>query len=139
MACVERKVEEIRNAGVHAGVTYDLAGGVNQIGISQLVYLLVEVAQRLRSRQECVPALRHGERSCVGGLTVELQAVVEHSEHAVDNADIVSGVLEDRTLLDVGLEHIHVLLRRDTILPVALESRLLQRLAERRLVVENAL
>ena len=75
----------------------------------------------------------------MGGLTVELKTVVEHSEHAVDNADIVSGVLEDRTLLDVGLEHIHVLLRGNTILPVALESRLLQRLAERRLVVENAL
>lgn len=44
-------------------------------------------------------------------LTVEFQSVVEHAEYTVNNADIVSCVLKDRTLLDVGLEHIHVFFR----------------------------
>lgn len=86
----------------------DLLYGVGRTLAVKRVDLFVKITQRFGGGVQCVAAFRHGESSGVNRLTVEFNAVIEHSEHAVHNSYIFAVVLENRTLLNVRFKHILV-------------------------------
>ena len=139
MAGIKGEVKVVRHAGVDTGVADHLAGGVDQIRDVQLVDLLMEINKRLGRRQKGVVPLGHGEGAGVDGLAVEFQPVIEHSQHTVHHADVIAVVLQNGALLDVGLKHILVFLRAQTVLLVALEAGGLQRLTEGLGGIQNGL
>ena len=47
MSCIEGKVYEIRYTGVYARVANDLTSGIHQITVTQLIDLLMQIAQCL--------------------------------------------------------------------------------------------
>ena len=124
---------------MYARVTNDLARCVYKIAVAELVNLLMQIAYRLRCSKESVLSLWHRECSCVGGLTCEFKTVVEHAQHAVNNADIVARIFKDWSLLDVCFKHILITLWVEPELLVALETRLFECISERLCAVENAL
>ena len=136
---VDGEVHIVRDNGVDAGMCHDLTGGVHQLGTAQLVDLLMQVAQALCSCEQSVLTLVHGEGAGVCCLAVETNAGVEHTQHAVHNAHVQAGVLQDGALLDVQLEHGLVVIGVQAVGLVALVAGCFQSLAEGGLAVQNAL
>ena len=75
----------------------------------------------------------------MGGLSIEFQAVIKHTEYTVNDTDIISRILKDWALLDMCLKVILIIFRRETILLISFEPGFFQRLAESACIVKNAL
>ena len=111
MSCIEGKVYEIRYTGVYVRMADDLTSGIHQITVTQLIDLLMQIAQCLRCCIKSILSLRHRECAGVGSLSVELDTIVKHTQNTVYHADVISGILQDRTLFNVRFKHILVLFR----------------------------
>ena len=96
---------------MYTGMADDLTSGVHQVAVAQLVDLLVQIAQCFGCCIKGILSFRHGECAGVGGLSVELNAVVEHSQHTVHHADVIACILQNRSLLDMRLEHVFISVR----------------------------
>ena len=130
MAYIDGEVKEVGDDRIHARMDHNLAGGVDQILIAQLVNFLVEVAQGLGGSVEGVMALLHGEGAGVSRKAIELHTIEHLAQHAGDYANVLAGILQDGTLLDVGLKEGHVFLGAHTVGLVALIGEGSQTLAK---------
>ena len=130
MSYINRKINIIRNTGMNARVTYYLTCCVNQITVTELVNLLMEIAQSFCCCKKCITSFRHRKCSRMSCLSIKSDTIVEHAENAVNHTDIISGIFKNRTLFNMCFKHILIFVRRYSVFSVALEFRCIKCITE---------